>query len=249
MRKFFVAALAGLFSLTGFSQTDTTITPNTTVTPRSVLKQGAKPRASDHFVAQVGYTTWQGAPDSIATGGFSRTANVYLMLDFPFKSNPHWSVAIGVGMGTDNIYFDKGSVDITGTGTNLRFRNLQDTSHFKKYKLATAYAEAPVELRYRTNPDNDRRSIKMAVGLKVGTLLNAHTKGKTLQDKSDNTINDYKVKEYSKRFFNSTRVAGTARLGFGHFSLFGTYQLTPLFKEGQAPLIRPLTVGLTLSGL
>ena len=247
MRKFFLAALTVLFSLAGFAQVDTTAV--ITTTPRPIVKQGTKPRASDHFVAQFGYTTWQGAPDSIATGGFSRTANVYLMMDFPFKTNPHWSVAIGVGMGTDNIYFDKGSVDITGTGTNLRFRNLADTAHFKKYKLATAYAEAPVELRFRSNPDNDRRSIKAAIGVKVGTLLNAHTKGKTLEDRNGNTINDYKVKEFSKRFFNTTRIAGTARLGFGHFSLFGTYQLTPLFKEGQAPQIRPLTIGLTLSGL
>ena len=243
MRKFLVALLAVCFSLAGFSQTDTT------VVPRPVSVQGSKPRSSDHFVAQFGYTTWQGAPDSIATGGFSRTANVYLMLDFPFKTNPSWSVAIGVGMGTDNMYFDKGSVEITGTSTDLRFRNLQDTSHFKKYKLATAYAEAPVELRYRTNPDNDRRSVKAALGVKVGTLLNAHTKGKTLEDKSGNTINDYKVKEFSKRYFNSTRIAATARLGYGHFTLFGSYALTPLFKEGQAPLIRPLTIGLTLSGL
>jgi hypothetical protein len=243
MRKFLVAALAVCFSLAGFAQTDTTVIPS------PVTKQTSKPRSSDHFVVQFGYTSWQGAPDSIATGGFSRTSNVYLMLDFPFKTSPNWSVAIGVGMGTDNVYFDKGAVDITGTSENLRFRDLKDTSHFKKYKLATAYAEAPVELRYRTNPDDDRNSVKMAIGIKVGTLLNAHTKGKTLQDKVDNTINDYKVKEFSKRYFNSTRIAATARLGYGPFTLFGTYALTPLFKEGQAPLIRPLTIGLTLSGL
>jgi hypothetical protein len=126
---------------------------------------------------------------------------------------------------------------------------LSDTNSFKKYKLATTYAEAPVELRFRTNPDDDRRSVKLAVGAKVGTLLNAHTKGKTLENKEGNTINDYKVKEYSKRYFNTTRISLTGRVGFGHFSLFGSYQLTPLFKEGQAPTIRPLTIGLTLSGL
>ena len=81
MRKFFIAALAVCISLAGFSQTDTT------VAPRSVLKPAAaKVRSSDHFVIQFGYTTWQGAPDSIVTGGFSRSANVHLMLDFPFAA-------------------------------------------------------------------------------------------------------------------------------------------------------------------
>ena len=242
MRKIFVAALCLVLSGAAFAQADTTAR-------RSVLKQNNLPRSSDHFVVQLGYTTWQGAPDSIATGGFSRSANVYLMLDFPFKTNPHWSVALGAGISTDNIYFDKGSVEIAGTTTNLVFRNQADTNHFKKYKLATAYAEAPIELRFRSNPDNDRRSVKAAIGVKVGTLLSAHTKGKTLQDKSGNTINDFKTKDYSKRYFNTTRVSATARLGFGHFSLFGSYQLTTLFKEGQGPAVRPLTVGLTLSGL
>jgi hypothetical protein len=242
MRKLLFVALAVLFTVVGFAQNDTTAR-------RDILKPGSLPRSGDHFLLQLGYTTWQGAPDSIATGGLPRTANVYLMFDFPFKTNPHWSVAIGAGIATDNIYFDKGSVDITGRTTNLVFRNLSDTNSFKKYKLATTYAEAPVELRFRTNPDDDRRSVKLAVGAKVGTLLNAHTKGKTLENKEGNTINDYKVKEYSKRYFNTTRISLTGRIGFGHFSLFGAYQLTPLFKEGQAPTIRPLTIGLTLSGL
>lgn len=240
MRKIIVAALAVLISGAALAQADTT---------RSVLKPTNLPRSSDHFVVQLGYTTWQGAPDSISTGGLPRTANVYLMLDFPFKTNPHWSVALGAGIGTDNIYFDKMSVDIAGNSTSLRFTDRSDTSHFKKYKLATAYAEAPIELRYRFNPDNDRRSVKVALGVKVGTMLAAHTKGKTLQDKGGNTLNDYKMKEYSKRYFNTTRIAATGRIGFGHFSLFGTYQLTPLFKEGQGPIVRPLTFGLMLSGL
>ena len=119
----------------------------------------------------------------------------------------------------------------------------------KKYKLATTYLEAPVELRFRFNPDNDRRSVKLAVGAKVGTLVNAHTKAKELQNRQGATLNDYKVKEFGKRYFNSTRIALTGRIGFGHFSLFGTYSATTLFKEGVGPAVRPLTFGLTISGL
>lgn len=247
MRRIFVAATFLFFTVAALAQSDSVQTQTTP--PKTILKANNLPRSADHFLLQFGYTHWAGAPDSIKTGGFPRTFNAYLMMDFPFKTNPHWSVAVGAGIATDAMYFDKSSVDIAGTTPNLSFRNLDSGDHFKKYKLATAYAEAPVELRFSANPDDSRRSVKAAIGVKVGTLLNAHTKGNTLQNKGGTTINDFKQKEFNKRYFNKTRLSATARLGFGHYTLFTSYQLTPLFKEGLAPAIRPLTVGLTLSGL
>ncbi|HUQ97642.1 MAG TPA: outer membrane beta-barrel protein [Chitinophagaceae bacterium] len=252
MRRILVAAGFLFSAMAAVAQTDSAQAPVATPTPpttKTVINKSNLPRSNDHFLMQLGYTTWQGAPDSIKTGGFPRTFNMYLLFDFPFKTNPHWSVAVGPGIATDNIYFDKGSVDITGTTANLVFRDLSDTSHFKKYKLATTYAEVPVELRFSSKPDDNRRSVKAALGVKVGTLLNAHTKGNTLQTSSGQTLNAYKQKDFNKRYFNKTRLSATARLGYGHFSLFTSYQLTPLFKEGLAPTIRPLTFGLTLSGL
>jgi hypothetical protein len=156
---------------------------------------------------------------------------------------------VGLGIATDNIYFSKTYVGIKDNTATLRFQNLSDTSHFKKYKLATAYLEAPLELRFRSNPADDAKSFKVAIGAKAGLLLNAHTKGKTLQDKGGNTITAYTLKENSKRYFNTNRISLTGRIGYGHFSLFTSYQLTPLFKEGVASTIRPMTIGLTISGL
>jgi hypothetical protein len=147
------------------------------------------------------------------------------------------------------MFFEETYVGIKDKTSTLQFHNLSDTSHFKKYKLATAFLEAPIELRYRTNPGDDRRSVKFAIGAKVGTLLSAHVKGKDFQDKNDNTILDYIQKEKNKSFFNKNRFSLMARAGYGHFTLFASYSVTPLFKEGLGPNIRPLTFGLTLSGL
>lgn len=44
------------------------------------------------------------------------------------------------------------------------------------------------------------------------------------------------------------RVAASVRLGYGALNLFAEYGLTPLFKEGTAPSLTPLTVGITLIG-
>jgi hypothetical protein len=174
---------------------------------------------------------------------------MYFMLDFPFKTNPHWSTAVGGGIATDNIFFKKTSIGIKENTQAIQFNDLSDTSRFKKYKLATTYLEAPVELRFRSNPDNDSKSFKVVVGAKVGLLMNAHTKGKNLEGSTGNKLGGYTEKLNSKMFFNKNRISLAARVGYGHFALFTSYQLTPLFKEGQGPVVRPMTVGLTLSGL
>ena len=247
MRRFFVVAIGVLLSVAALAQGDSTQAETTK--PKPVLTAANLPRSNDHIMLQLGYTGWSGKPDSINTGGLPRTFNAYVMMDFPFKTNPNWSVALGLGIATDTMYFDKTAVEITNPTVNLVFRNLADTNHFKRYKLATAYAELPMELRFSTNPDDNRQSVKFALGGKIGFLVNAHTKGNILENKAEVALNDYKEKLFSKKFFNKQRLSATARIGYGHFSLFGTYAITPIFREGIAPTIRPYTIGLMVSGL
>jgi Outer membrane protein beta-barrel domain len=241
MKKIFLVALIVIAATSIFAQDQ----------PKSGSETAAslKNRANDHFLIQLGLTNWSGRPDSINTKGVSRTFNMYFMFDFPFKSNPRLSVGIGAGIGSDNIYFNKTYVGIKDPTATLSFQDQADTTHFKKNKLTTAYLEAPLELRFSSNPATPNKSVKAAIGIKGGVLLNAHIKEKTLQSSAGTTLIDYTDKQSSKRFFNSNRFAATARVGYGVFSLFGTYQLNTLFKEGLAPTIRPYTVGLTLSGL
>lgn len=241
MRRIALMALALCAATLVFAQKDTTINRTT--------KAPGVTNASDHFMLQLGYTNWQGKPDSINTTGFPRTFNMYLMLAFPFKTNPQWSVAIGPGISSENIYFDKTYVGIKDATPTLAFRNLKDTTHFKKYKLNTTYLEAPVELRFTSNPNDAKHSIKVAVGAKVGTLLSAMVKGKNLVDRNGNAVLTYTSKEKNKRFFNTNRLSVAGRIGYGNLSLFASYAITPLLKEGVGPQVRPLTIGLTLSGL
>jgi hypothetical protein len=198
---------------------------------------------------QLGHTIWTGKPDSINTKGWTRSFGAYLMMDFPFKTNEHWSVALGPGISAENQFFDEMVLGIKENNSTLVFDDVSDTAHFKRYKLATAFLELPIELRYSFNPNDDKRSFKIALGAKIGTLVNAHVKGKELQNNNDQAVNGYILKENSKRFFNRNRLSVTARFGLGHFTLFGAYAITPLIKEGAGPSIRPLTVGLNLSGL
>jgi hypothetical protein len=123
--------------------------------------------------------------------------------------------------------------------------------HFKKFKLTEIFLELPVELRYTLNPENSGKSWKFAVGAKVGTLLKAYTKGKDWQDKTGASLYgpNYISKEYSKNFFNTTRLSFTGRVGYGNFSVFGSYNLTTMFKDNVAANIKLLQLGLCISGL
>jgi hypothetical protein len=247
MKKTLLAGFVLLTVITAQAQTDTTA-PATPPRP-SRHNIDISNRAGDHFLIQIGYDKWANMPDSIHTKGFSRSFNMYLMFDFPFKTNPQFSVALGAGIGTSNIYFDKMMVDVAGNTQTLRFRNVADTNNFKKYKLVTAYLEAPVELRFTADPVNYGKSFKVAIGAKIGTLLNVHTKGKNLLNKSGGTVNSYIVKENSKRYFNGNRLCVTGRIGYGSFSLFGSYQVNSFIKEGSGPDVKPYSIGLTISGL
>jgi len=238
-----------LLSITCLLITSVFAQDSLTIVPKKKPPIDLSGRANDHFLLQLGYTGWAGIPDTISTSGFSKSINVYFMYDFPFKTNPKLSVAVGPGISTDNMIFKETFVGIKENSAVFQFRDQSDTTHFKKTKLTTVYLEAPIELRYTRDPLNSDKSFKFAIGIKVGTMLKAYTKNKDLQDKNDNTTNSYVMKESSKRYYNTTRFSAHARIGFGHFSLYGSYQINTLFKDGAAAEIRPYSIGITLSGL
>ncbi|TXH23318.1 MAG: hypothetical protein E6Q95_00440 [Chitinophagaceae bacterium] len=210
-------------------------------------------KASDHIMVQFGVTNWSGKPDSVRTSGFSKSFNVYGMYAFPFKSSPQFSAALGLGIGGDHIVFKntKSFIDIARNSPMLGFNQFsgKDSVYFKKAALINTYLELPLELRFTSNPEKPNGSFKAAIGAKVGTMIRATTRNRDLYSKSGALLEQKLMKESNKRFFNTTRIAATARIGYGNFSIYGAYQLTNLLKAGTGPELRPYTIGLTLSGL
>lgn len=245
MKKIVFVVTSCLFFSYAFSQD----VPSST--PAHTQKITLSNRPNDHLVIQLSSDHWTGMPDSISSHqqGFSRGFNAYFMLDKPFRSSPKFSIGFGLGISTSNIFFKKENIDLKTNSTLLPFTPVDSTNHFKKYKLATGYLEVPLEFRYYSKPMEPNKSFKIALGVKAGTLINAHTKGKTLEDKNNNSINTYIQKENSKRLINGTRFMATGRIGYGILSLFGTYQLNNVLKDGAGPAMKLYQIGLTISGL
>lgn len=240
MRKLLVIVLVLMAYAPAFSQT-TKVKRN-----KEILN-----RSGDHLMLQLSSDHWLGAPDSVSSHikGLARGINVAVMLNKPFRADPRFSIAFGIGVGNSNIYFKKMTVDIAAKTAALPFIANDTTDRFKKYKLSTTFLEIPLEFRFTSNPETPNKAIKIALGAKVGTMLNAHTKGKNLQNASGSTISNAIEKTSTKSYFNTTRLALTARAGYGNFTLFGAYNLTTMFKDAVASDIKLLQVGITFSGL
>lgn len=221
---------------------------------KSEKKVDLSKRVSDHFVFQYGMDNWAGAPDSIRIKGKSRHFNAYFMLDKPFQNNPKFSVAYGIGFGSSNIFFDRNYVNIKSSSTSLPFSRSvpnTDSGYYKKFKLTNIYLEAPVEIRYYSNPENPNNCWKAALGVKIGTLLKTYTKGKDLQNKAGQSVYGakYIMKEDNKKYMNATRVSLSAKVGWGIYGLHFDYQLSQVIKEGFGAEMHPYSIGLSISGL
>jgi hypothetical protein len=141
MRKIFFVALGLLFSGVLFAQTDSTV-------KRGILSSRGLPKGNDHFMIQMGYTQWSGRPDTVTTGGIPRTLNVYFMMAFPFRTNPHWSAALGLGIGSDNMFLKNIDVRIRDVDTRIKFNDVSNAERFNyrlpRYPGGTALQHPPL---------------------------------------------------------------------------------------------------------
>jgi hypothetical protein len=210
-------------------------------------------RPADHLMIQFGADSWSGGPDSVKTSGIGKHFNIYFMMDKPFKSNNKFSLAYGIGFGTNNQYIDKGTyVDLAQSSNTIQFKQLDSLANrFDKQKVATVYVQVPAELRYYSNPANPAKSWKFAAGLKVGLLFKGYTKSKDFQTFQGSSIygKTYIQKVSNKRFFTSNDITLTARAGYGLLSLNVGYSVTPVLRDGFGPSFNRLSVGLSISGL
>jgi hypothetical protein len=209
-----------------------------------------KKRPQDHFMFELAYDNWAGATDSMTIKGANHSENFYFMYAWPFKSDARLSVAAGIGLGSSNIYFNQVQPQVAAWyNQTLAFSPEGGNDHFKIFKLTTNYLEIPVELRFATDPEHMDHSWKFAVGTKIGLLLAAYTKGKTLEQPSGQVAGDFTEKESSKQFFNTFEFTPVIRVSKGVFGIFGQIHANSLIKASAGPSVLPWSCGIVLSGL
>ncbi len=191
-------------------------------------------------------------PNDFKLSGFNRGINVYFMYDIVLgkKNKPqHFSIAPGIGVGSENYYFKK--YKMTWHYDSItRFVPLGDSISSKNSKLNMTYIDIPIEFRYRSTPNKKTgMSWKIAVGFKFGFLIGSKWKYKGEDpNKGTNgenvTIKDIKVANMSK-----LRYGPMIRGGYGPVSLFGYYSIGGAFSTGKGPKMNPIVFGISINGL
>ncbi len=219
---------------------------NPEATGATAIKESNKRPSRDFVMLQLTYENWNGTPDSVKLTGFGRGFNGYINYDFPIKKS-NFSFAAGLGLSVSNVYFDDQKVEMNKVSDQIIFQNVdtsENTNLYKKNKLMTTYLEAPFELRFFSNKDDRNKGFKAAIGMRVGVLLGATAKTK------HTLVGPAIVEKVStKRYVQTWRFAPTVRIGWGNFSVYGSYNISQLFNPGQGPEVYPYSIGICLSGL
>jgi len=173
---------------------------------------------------------------------FNQGFSCALNYNFPLGESKKHTMSIGFGYSGHNYFSYSRIVDPYATDT-LQFIQYRPDGNkvdgFKRYKLNCNYLEVPFEMCFRI-----KDTWKIGVGIKVGYLVNAKTK---FVGNNDNGI---RIHEKECYIDNVEKLAYTAtlRVGYRSVNLYTALQLVPVFEVGHnAPIIRPLSVGVTFA--
>jgi hypothetical protein len=147
------------------------------------------------------------------------------------------SLQYGVGFEMFNFRFEK----------NISFRDdlfgkiKYDNVNFSKNKLFVKYLTVPLKINFNLAPMANK-PLHASIGMSAGYLLKARNK---------QISNERGKEKYEGTFnLNSWRIATIGELGFGDFTIYGSYSHTNLFDENQNTLnMAPIAIGIKLSEL
>jgi hypothetical protein len=238
------------------------------------FKKTKRPDIPGTFALELGINRLTERPKELGYGFWgSRTFNFYYQYDIRIGQSK-FTFHPGIGMGMERFkllnfknYFPNDTVKYFNPPTlvydNAGNTDFAEASHYiydadtlgqinwsssystKKSMMALNYVDIPLELRFNTNPEDPARSFKIAIGGRVGYLINAHTKIKYKEN------GDFKKLQNSQYYnLNRLRYSASLKIYMGNFSVFGYYNLSPLWEKDKGPgktQTTHYTVGIALS--
>lgn len=205
-------------------------------------------KAKDRFVFDININqAIRDKSDGFDLKGFSGGFGTYFMYDVVIKESPI-SIAPGLGIAIDNFRHNS---QIVFTDTMTTFVPFDDSISYKSSKLGLTYIDIPLELRFRSKPNDKNGQWKLAVGFKFGFLVGSKWKykGEEFRDIRNDTDGNIKFKEHGIPNLERFRYGVTARGGYGPFNLHFYYSLSKLFEAGNGADIQPITFGISINGM
>jgi len=214
-------------------------------------RRGDQANIPGTFTLELGINNALEAPDRFDLGLWgSRTVNVYYQYELRILQSK-FSLVPGIGLSLERFKFKNGASLGYNANDSLKLLLPSEAgiTGLRKSQLITNYLDVPIELRFSSNPSDPGRSFKVSIGGRIGYLYDAFSKIKYREDGET-----MQLKDKQNWNLNRFRYGVSARIGIGNFSMFGYYNLTPLFKEDEGPYenniandFRTVTVGIALS--
>jgi hypothetical protein len=240
-----ILALAGI-SLAGWSQD-------------SKAKKTGRPDLPGNFMIDLGLNRALDRPEHFNQGLWgSRTVNLYYQ--YPIRlGKSKFSFNPGAGLSMERWRFTNGftlrdTIELDGglpAETQVEQFNLVRGSTIlgvpaRKSMLITNYFEIPVEFRFDTRPEDPARSFNVAIGGRIGVLIDSSTKLRYEKEEEMRVLQD-------KQNFglNPIRYGAYLRFGIGGFTWFFMYNLSETFAPGRGPAgttMNSFTAGISVNG-
>ena len=152
----------------------------------------------------------------------------------------HERFGITTGLGLQlNSYGLKRKLSYTATDDTI-FAFVDSSKTIKKTRLKTTFIQVPVLLETNLGKSS-RKSFHLAAGMLFGYRIGSKIKQVYSQDGRD-----YKIKDKDDLNISPFRASLTARIGYGSFTMFANYSLTPLFEKGAGPELYPFSIGVSI---
>lgn len=178
---------------------------------------------------------WQGLPDGMDSRTINQGVSYFLMYNHRFMES-NFSGAIGIGMGTHNLFSN--SLIGTDSSGNTIFTPIEDIN-YKKTKISLTYFDIPIELRFKT-----KKKFRLAVGFKAGFNIDSHTKYKG--DDLGGELEEVKIKSKDLKNLEKWRYGITGLIGYKWINLVVYYSISKVFEADKGPEIYPISVGISL---
>lgn len=259
---FVLSVLLFCFSAGADAQSPDTIVP-VIDKPEKVLR-----KIDIRSITQSGFNFWQDeftghwAGIHFGFNGFSRTD--YSGYDSEFMKNVmSWSNSTFINPVQQSIGLQRNKNNlglVTGLGLQLQsyrlYKNItlredatgkvfpENIGNFddnQKSKLSVVYLVLPLLAEYQLPVNHYEDRFYISAGLYSGLRLESHTKIKYREERKKE-----KLKTPSDFSLTKFKYGIMVRTGYRSINLYGTWDISSLFKKGYGPVLTPFSFGVTL---
>lgn len=198
------------------------------------------------FTFEMGMDVWLPAEDYRIEGNIdpfeqrlanSTNVNIYIMRQRFNLIRHKLNLEYGVGLNFHKIMFDNPIVMRRDQG-ELSF-NYEPEAEIRKSRLSSTYLTIPLLLNFESNPNQSKKSFRIAGGVYGNTRLGSNFKQKFNNNRGDN------IKESDNFNLSPFRWGLAGQIGYGPVNFYVNYSMTEVFDTSKTDY----DIGMVSAGL